>query len=154
MLTKEYEVSPDLLDDRSPSLSDVIGCEIDWKESKNLPVTEIKKKQKAKSGRNKGQVRTVVSTQPKPSFFNFFSKPMDEQEEADLEDSEEAARNEGREEEERTKMTMEEDYDVGHSIRTALIPEAIQWYTGEANEGEYDDDDMYGEEGDEEDEVK
>ena len=37
------------------------------------------------------------------------------------------------------------DYDVGHSIRTCIIPEAVLWYTGEAmeddedEEGDYDD---------------
>ena len=36
---------------------------------------------------------------------------------------------------------MEEDYDVGHSIRTSLIPEAVLWYTGEAIEEEDDEDD-------------
>lgn len=35
---------------------------------------------------------------------------------------------------------MEEDYDIGHSIRTSLIPEAVLWYTGEAMEDEEDDD--------------
>jgi hypothetical protein len=38
---------------------------------------------------------------------------------------------------------MEEDYDIGHSIRTSLIPEAVLWYTGEAieedDEGDYEE---------------
>jgi hypothetical protein len=37
------------------------------------------------------------------------------------------------------KLSMEEDYDIGHSIRTSLIPEAVLWYTGEAMEDEEDD---------------
>jgi hypothetical protein len=37
------------------------------------------------------------------------------------------------------KLSMEEDYDIGHSIRTSLIPEAVLWYTGEAMEDEDDD---------------
>lgn len=56
-LTKSYTVSPDLLDDKSPQLSDTTGSEIHWKAGKNLCVVETKKKQKAKSGKNKGQVR-------------------------------------------------------------------------------------------------
>lgn len=36
---------------------------------------------------------------------------------------------------------MEEDYDIGHSIRTSLIPEAVLWYTGEAMEDDGDDED-------------
>ena len=51
-------ISPDLLDDKAPALSESTGTDIDWKPSKNLCITEIKKKQKAKSGRNKGQVGT------------------------------------------------------------------------------------------------
>ena len=49
-------VTPDLLDDKAPALSECDGCEIQWKEGKNLTVTEVKKKQKAKGGKNKGQV--------------------------------------------------------------------------------------------------
>jgi hypothetical protein len=41
------------------------------------------------------------------------------------------------------KLSMEEDYDIGHSIRTSLIPEAVLWYTGEAieedDEGDYEE---------------
>ena len=29
-------------------------------------------------------------------------------------------------------MTIEEDYDIGHAIRTAIIPESVFWFTGEA----------------------
>jgi len=47
---------------------------------------------------------------------------------------------------------MEEDYDVGHTIRTAIIPEAVLWYTGEAVDEEYDDYDEGDEEDDEDEE--
>lgn len=33
------------------------------------------------------------------------------------------------------------DYDIGHSIRTCIIPEAVLWYTGEAMEDDGDDED-------------
>jgi hypothetical protein len=137
-LTKSYVVSPDLLDDKSPALSDCTGCEIDWKAGKNLTVTETVKKQKAKSGRNKGQVKTVVTSSPKPSFFNYFGNPMTDEEQ------EEAEQNGDDEENAPVKLTTEEDYDIGHSIRTGLIPEAILWYTGEAmdDEDDYDDEEV------------
>lgn len=49
---------------------------------------------------------------------------------------------------------MEEDYDIGHSIRTSLIPEAVLWYTGEAMEDDdMGDDDEDDDEDQEEDEV-
>lgn len=150
VLTKTYGVSPDLLDEKAPALTSNEGTAIDWKPTKNLTVTEIKKKQKAKSGRNKGQVRTVSTTVPKASFFHFFSTPTGEEDEEDEgkdEDDEEGHQ--------RIKLTMEEDYDVGHTIRTAIIPEAVLWYTGEAVDDEYDEDEddegLYGE-SDEEDE--
>lgn len=52
-------MSPDLLDDKAPALSDTSCSEIDWKAGKNLTVVETVKKQKAKSGKNKGQVRQI-----------------------------------------------------------------------------------------------
>jgi nucleosome assembly protein 1-like 1 len=59
VLTKTYTVEPDLFDD-NPTLIKSEGSTIDWKPSKDLTVHEIKKKQKAKSGKNKGQVRPVL----------------------------------------------------------------------------------------------
>mmetsp|Transcript_3836 Transcript_3836/g.9909 ORF Transcript_3836/g.9909 Transcript_3836/m.9909 type:complete len:410 (-) Transcript_3836:186-1415(-) len=133
-LTKTYEVSPDLLDEKAPALSHTSCSEIEWKTGKDLTVTETVKKQKAKSGKNKGQVKTVVTTAPKPSFFHYFGMPMTEEEEAEAEENED-------EDAPQVKLSMEEDYDVGHSIRTSLIPEAVLWYTGEAIEEEDDEDD-------------
>eukprot|EP00128_Syssomonas_multiformis_P003258 Colp12_sorted_trinity150504_noHs@27579 len=133
-LVKRYEVSPDLLDEKAPALSGVDGSEIEWKAGKNLTVAETVKKQKAKNGKNKGQVKTVVTTAPKPSFFHYFGPPMTEEEEAEEDENED-------EDSPRIKLTQEEDYDIGHSIRTAIIPEAVMWYTGEAIEDDDEDDD-------------
>ena len=49
-------MSPDLLDEKAPALSHTSCSEIEWKTGKDLTVTETVKKQKAKSGKNKGQV--------------------------------------------------------------------------------------------------
>ncbi len=81
-------MSPDLLDEKAPSLADVEGTEIEWKAGMDLTVTETVKKQKAKNGKNKGQVKTVVTTAPKPSFFHYFGEPMTEEEEAEMEENE------------------------------------------------------------------
>jgi nucleosome assembly protein 1-like 1 len=135
-------VTPSLLDDKAPALSDCQGCDITWRESKDLTVTEVKKKQKAKSGRNKGQVRTVTKSVPRPSFFHYFGAPMTDEEEAEFEEGAD-------EDTEQVKLSMEEDYDIGHSIRTSLIPEAVLWYTGEAIEEDEDDEEDYEEEGSE-----
>lgn len=132
VLTKKYFVEPDLLDDRSPALMKIEGSEINWKQGKNLNVKEITKKQKAKSGRNKGQVRTVTRTVPSPSFFHFFDERSEEGEnEEEEEQNEEEGDGIGR-----VKFNLDEDYDIGHTIRTSIIPEAILWFTGEA---EYDE---------------
>ena len=68
---------------------------------------------------------------PKASFFNYFSDPKEDEEE-DEEDDKEG------EDKERTSLTEEEDYEVAHAIRTCLIPDAIMWFTGEAQEGDFD----------------
>lgn len=54
------------------------------------------------------QVKTVVTTAPKPSFFHYFGEPMTEEEE------EEEAENED-EEAPRIRLSQEEDYDIGKS---------------------------------------
>lgn len=134
VLKKKYAVEPDLLDERSPSLSDIEGDEIQWKKGKDLTKQEITKKQKAKGGRNKGQVRTVTRTVPKPSFFHFFDTPKQHgEEEEEEEQPEEEDEQEGGP---RTKFNIDEDYDIGHIIRTSIIPEAILWFTGEAEDDE------------------
>jgi nucleosome assembly protein 1-like 1 len=77
------------------------------------------------------QVRTIVKQEPKASFFQYFGEPSkDEEEEEEEED----------EEKERVRLSVEEDYDIGHAIRTAVIPEAVLWFTGEAVEDDEDDD--------------
>ena len=60
-LKKEYIVDPDFLDVDSPSLESATGTEIDWKPGKNLCVKEIQKKQKAKSGKRKGEVVSTLA---------------------------------------------------------------------------------------------
>jgi nucleosome assembly protein 1-like 1 len=141
LLTKKYSVSPDLLDDKSPALMKIEGTTIEWKApDKNLCVKEISKKQKAKSGRNKGQVRTVTRSVPKPSFFHYF----DERAEGDEEEDEAEEQNQDEDQEGRIKLNLDEDYDIGHTIRTSIIPEAILWFTGEAEM----DDGLFGDDGD------
>jgi nucleosome assembly protein 1-like 1 len=124
-------------------LKNATGTEIDWKAGKNLCVEEITKKQRAKSGRNKGQVRTVTVKKPKQSFFQFFSPKVEEEEE---EEEEEKA--EGEDDQMPIKIPIEEDYDIGHAIRTSIIPRALDWFTGDAAE-EFDY--LYGDEDDDED---
>lgn len=55
------------------------------------------------------QVKTVVTTAPKPSFFHYFGEPMTEEEEAEEEENED-------EEAPRIKLSQEEDYDIGTCV--------------------------------------
>lgn len=151
ILEKTYVVSPDLLDENFPSLESASGTAINWKPGKNLCEKEIQKKQQAKSGKKKGQTRTVTKIEQQESFFHFFSDPK--QTDDDEEDDED--------EKEQTdfRLSFEDDYDIAHAIRTSLLPEAILWYTGENvdddddfDEDDDDDDDEEEEEDDEDDE--
>lgn len=141
ILEKAYELSPDILEEKSPTLGGSTGTVITWKPSKDLTVTEVKKKQKAKSGKNKGQVRTVTRLEPKASFFHYFSDPVDYPDDDEAEDADES---------QNVKINIEDDYDIAHAIRTDIIPDAIKWYTGEAvpdDEDDEDDDEDEDEEG-------
>jgi len=104
------------------------ATEIKWKEGKNLTIKKVTKQEKPKKkggkrGSNKGQpMKTVVIEEPQESFFNFFSPegilgPMPE---------------EGMDEETEDGSLLEEDYQYGLEIKEALVPNAILYYTGEA----------------------
>jgi len=134
-------LTPYLLDEKNPSLAESSGTVIEWKAGKNLCINEIKKKQKAKSGKNKGQIRTIVKEVPRPSFFHYFSDPKDDEEEEEEEEEEEGQK-------ERIELNEEDDFEIAHAIRTSIIPDAVLWFTGEASVDDYDDE----EEGDEDDE--
>lgn len=149
-LCKTYSVAPDLLEDKAPALTSVDGTKIDWKSKKNLCVTEVKKKQKAKSGRKAGQVRFITKLEPKPSFFHFFGEPRLDDEDDEEEDEEgEGGHKEGEHE---YQLSIDEDYEAGHAFRAEIIPDAILWYTGEALDERDEDEDLPDDEEDEDDE--
>ncbi|KAJ8611357.1 hypothetical protein MRB53_038027 [Persea americana] len=111
------------------------GTKIQWKAGKDLTVKVENKKQRNKHTK---QTRVVKKTVPVDSFFNFFSPPQPPAEEDEEEVDEEL--------EERLEM----DYNLGETIKDKLIPNAIDWFTGEALFNEDLDDDL--EEGEFEDE--
>jgi nucleosome assembly protein 1-like 1 len=121
VLTKKYDV-PNLLLGSEPVLKNVEGCDIRWKDGKCLTFSEVTQMQRGK-GKNKGQVRSVVKTERKDSFFHFFTPPklpnlecMDEDEALRLE----------------AEFNM--DYDVAQAFRSQIVPKAFLWYTGTGNE--------------------
>lgn len=149
-LTKEYilKCEPDPSDPfefDGPEIVDCKGCKIDWKPNKNVTVKLIKKKQKHKQ---KGATRFVTKEVKNDSFFNFFDPPVVP---------------EGGEEEldEETRELLNADFEIGQILRDRILPRAVLYYTGEAqddedydesDEDEEDDEDLEeGEESDEDD---
>ncbi|KAI9024440.1 hypothetical protein CLU79DRAFT_747188 [Phycomyces nitens] len=99
------------------------GCDIQWKEGKDLTVTVETKKQRHK-GTNK--TRVVKRTVPTDSFFSFFSPP------AFPEDAEEL----DEEEAEGLDAKLEADYEMGEEFKDKIIPHAVDYFTGKALEYE------------------
>lgn len=129
VLTKTYFMADG---DDDPVLEKAEGTTIDWAAGKNVTVKTKKKKQRNKNGKG---TRTVTKTEPCESFFNFFSPPkIPTNEDMEM----------GMEEMERRQQELEADYDMGISFREKLVPHAVKWFTGEA-----DDEDDYDDEGEE-----
>ncbi|XP_029118996.1 nucleosome assembly protein 1;2 [Elaeis guineensis] len=140
ILTKTYH----MIDEEEPILEKAIGTQIEWLPGKCLTQKLLKKKPK-KGSKN---AKPITKTEDCESFFNFFNPPQVPDDDEDIdEDTAEQLQNQ-----------MEQDYDVGSTIRDKIIPHAVSWFTGEAAQGddfvdlEEDDEDEDGEEDDEEEE--
>ncbi|XP_059318470.1 nucleosome assembly protein 1;2 isoform X2 [Lycium ferocissimum] len=141
VLSKKYH----MIDEDEPILEKAIGTEIEWYPGKCLTQTILKKKPKKSKN-----AKPITKTEQCESFFNFFSPPQVPEDEEDIDEDAVKLQN-----------LMEQDYDVGSTIRDKIIPHAVSWFTGEAAEDDYadleddedeDDDDDDDEESDEEDE--
>ncbi|XWS26682.1 hypothetical protein CRYUN_Cryun26dG0051300 [Craigia yunnanensis] len=138
VLTKTYH----MIDEDEPILEKAIGTEIEWYPGKCLTQKLLKKKPK-KGSKN---AKAITKTEDCESFFNFFNPPQVPDDDEDIdEDTAEELQNQ-----------MEQDYDIGSTIRDKIIPHAVSWFTGEAIQGdelelEDEDEDDDGDE-DEEDE--
>ncbi|XP_028774209.1 nucleosome assembly protein 1;2 [Neltuma alba] len=142
VLTKTYH----MIDEDEPILEKAIGTEIEWYPGKCLTQKLLKKKPK-KGAKN---AKPITKTENCESFFNFFNPPQVPEDDEDIdEDMAEELQNQ-----------MEQDYDIGSTIRDKIIPHAVSWFTGEAIQGEEfgdieddeDDDEDTEEEDDEEEE--
>lgn len=137
VLTKTYKRHTECNDD---TCEDIIpeGCEIKWKEGKNLTVKVITKKQRHKSG---GKLRTVKKyffifkyiyffnrEVECDSFYNFF-KPLkapdvdEEEEEEDALDAFEAL--------------VDSDIELGQLIAEKIVPDAINYYLNEPEDDSF-----------------
>ncbi|XP_057968032.1 nucleosome assembly protein 1;2-like isoform X2 [Malania oleifera] len=116
ILTKTYH----MIDEDEPILEKAIGTEIEWYPGKCLTQKLLKKKPK-KGSKN---TKPITKTEDCESFFNFFNPPQVPEDDDDIdEDTAEELQN-----------LMEQDYDIGSTIRDKIIPHAVSWFTGEAVE--------------------
>ncbi|GLJ54347.1 hypothetical protein SUGI_1166630 [Cryptomeria japonica] len=108
-------------DENEPILERAVGTEIDWLPGKNLTRKVMKKKPK-KGAKN---AKPVTKIEQCPSFFNFFDPPkVPEDDDVDDDAAEEL------------QDVMEQDYEIGSTIKDKLIPHAVSWFTGEAGDGD------------------
>lgn len=120
-----------------------VGCDIKWKEDKDLTKRVEIKKQRNK---NTNRTRVVKKVVPTDSFFNFFKPPQPpsvdaleagEVDEQELEDLDER---------------LEVDYQVGEDLKERVIPRAVDYFTGKALDYEDDMEDFEDEDEDDFDE--
>ncbi|RHY93585.1 hypothetical protein DYB37_005969 [Aphanomyces astaci] len=137
VLTKAYDVAEG--PDGDALLKNIQGTEIKWLEGKNLTEKKKKIKQKAKNG---GQTRFITKVEPCDSFFQLFST-VDIPAEDDEEENEDVMRQ------------LDADFQIGFTIHETIVPQAVLWFTGEAqlddSDYEDDDDDEYDDEEEDED---
>ncbi|KAH7287257.1 hypothetical protein KP509_32G047400 [Ceratopteris richardii] len=118
VLTKVYHMA----EDDDPILEKATGTKIEWYPGKNVTQKVLQKKPK-KGAKNQKPVTKIEDCE---SFFNFFDPPKVPEDDEDLD--EEAA--------EHLQGLMEQDYDIGSTIKDKIIPHAVSWFTGEALQGE------------------
>ncbi|KAJ8526507.1 hypothetical protein K7X08_028984 [Anisodus acutangulus] len=132
VLTKTYH----MIDEDEPILEKAIGTEIEWYPGKCLTQKILKKPKKGSKN-----AKPITKTEQCESFFNFFSPPQLPEDEEDID--EDVA--------EELQNLMEQDYDIGSTIRDKIIPHAVSWFTGEAAQDDYVDLEDRGDEDDEND---
>lgn len=140
VLTKSYKMKCEPDDDdpfafEGPEIVSASGCHIDWKKGKNVTQKVVKKKQKRKGSPGRGQTRFVSKTVKNDSFFNFFSPPDVPDDEADLD--------------EETEALLAADFEIGHFFRERIVPKAVLYFTGEALEDDFEEEEEEGDEAEE-----
>ncbi|CAK4084332.1 unnamed protein product [Aphanomyces euteiches] len=135
VLSKSYDVAEGA--DGDAMLKNITGTEIKWFEGKNLCEKKKKIKQKSKNG---GQTRMITKVEPCDSFFQFFS-------------SVEMPANDDDEQNEEIMRQLDADFQIGFTIHETIVPQAVLWFTGEAqlDDSDYEDDEDYDDEDDEDD---
>ena len=114
--------------DEDCDIKEIKSDEIQWKSDAMNTTIEIKQK-KVKNKRTK-QVKTIMKKEKIPSFFSSFKhfekKEGENKEEKDEED----------EDEEGEELTIDDEYDMALQYKEEIIPYAIEYYLGIADDGE------------------
>ena len=114
--------------DEDCDIKEIKSDEIQWKSDAMNTTIEIKQK-KVKNKRTK-QVKTITKKEKIPSFFSSFKhfekKDGDNKDEKDEED----------EDEEGEELNIEDEYDLALQFKEEIIPYAIEYYLGIADDGE------------------
>ena len=134
VLKREYILDEDY------DIKEIKSDEVNWKSDEVNPTIEIKQK-KVKNKRTK-QIKTVQKKEKIPSFFSSFRNFVKKDDKAKDEE-----KDDDEDEDEGDEMTIEDEYDQALQFKEEIIPYAIEYYLGIAD----DEDDLGGEE-DEEDE--
>ncbi|ODV89219.1 hypothetical protein CANCADRAFT_3850 [Tortispora caseinolytica NRRL Y-17796] len=135
VLTKTYHYHDDVFYFGDFVYDYAEGCEIDWKSPEKNLTTEIEVRKQRNKRTN--AIRMIQKVVPVPSFFLFFSPPSAK----DLENEDD----ESQFDEEELSELLQSDHELGEEIKEKLIPHAIDWYTGKANEYEDEDEEGLGE---------
>lgn len=137
VLTKTYHlrVGPDPSEPLSyegPEVIKSVGCDIKWKEGKDLTKHVIVVKQKNKTD---GRIRHKEKQEDQDSFFRFFGPPEMPEDKSKVDEI--------------LGGLIAVDFELGEAIRQSLIPRAVLFYTGQYDADDDDEEDE--EEDDEED---
>ncbi|XP_017006711.2 nucleosome assembly protein 1-like 4 [Drosophila takahashii] len=100
------------------------GCHIHWRDGSNLTLQTVESRRRNRNGRS-----SCTKVLPRESFFRFFAPPQA----LDLSLADE-----------KTKLILGSDFEVGFLLRTQIVPKAVLFYTGDLvdsldNEEEEDD---------------
>ncbi|GME76010.1 unnamed protein product [Ambrosiozyma monospora] len=105
------------------------GCDIKWSSNDdNVTIQVEKRKQRNKHTK---QVRTIEKLTPIDSFFNFFAPPVPPKDDDEEEEEDE-------EEEDDLEQRLQLDYELGELIKDKLITRAVDWFTGDALQYEFE----------------
>ena len=109
----------------------VVCTPITWKAGRNLCQRTVTRVQRH---RTNNTTRTVKREEPTPSFFHFFTSPHMHAQNQDGEDAPA----------EDVEALVDMDFAMGEILREALVPDALNWFTGMAlsyADIDYDDED-------------